>query len=308
MALIMGAITACVLAASVNAVLSRQDQTLQRMAFTSGAAITSFIANNAAVTAADNATLPPDQRDWLPVQAFVRTAADDPNVSRIMIVDDAGVIRASSLLSDIGQPYRAPAHEPMLERRDSLSIWDASGQTLRFERPIIYAGRAFGRVDVSVKKADLNAAAEQSRLLLAFLSLVTLGAVVTVSYVTARAVVLPIRRLRRALQDAGGGDFDFRISHSRRDEFGELFDGFNQLVATAQARLDSAEADQSGAFAVQRQDTPDTALPTDLFTAAADGDCDRTQITTPIDQSMPTTAQAAPDPGLVKRLRNLKRA
>jgi methyl-accepting chemotaxis protein len=49
----------------------------------------------------------------------------------------------------------------------------------------------------------------------------------------------PLRRLRAALDDAAAGDLDFRISHQRRDEFGDLFESFNALVAGVQKRMDA---------------------------------------------------------------------
>ena len=245
MTLLMGSITAVVLMASIGAVLHRQGQTLERMALSSGTAITTFIANNAALTAVDNAALPPQQRDWLPVEAFVKTVAD-PNIQRITVVDDGGIVRASTRPQEIGSRYRAASGEPLVTRRDGLAVSNAHGaggaDAFRFVRPITYAGRTFGSVDVRVDKADLNDASRLSRLLLGLLGFVTVGAVLAVSFAAARAMAMPVRRLKAALKDAAGGNFDFRISHRRRDEFGDLFDAFNQLAAAVQARLEPFEA------------------------------------------------------------------
>src|SRR5690606_40583029 len=57
---VMAVITAAALVLSVGAVLQRQDQAMQRMALTSGAAIASFVASNAALPAAENAGLARD--------------------------------------------------------------------------------------------------------------------------------------------------------------------------------------------------------------------------------------------------------
>jgi len=299
MALVMGAITGLVLAVSVGAVLWRQTQAMRHMAVTSGSAITAFVANNAAVTLAENATLPPDQRDWLPIQAFVRTAADDPNVQQITIVDAGGVIRASTGLTDIGRRYRPETSEHLVSRQNGERVSNASADSFRFVRPVVYAGRPVGQVDVSVNEADLNAASALSRLLLGFLALVTLGAVTLASYVTARAMVLPIHRLRAAFRDAVGGNLDFRISHARRDEFGELFDGFNGLATVVQARLEALDAAPAGH---RRAPIRPVAAPD---AAHADIDSDGTQITTPLVEPEP----AGPHPeSLVRRLSGLRRA
>ena len=63
-----------------------------------------------------------------------------------------------------------------------------------------------------------------------------------VSFVTARSLTRPMRRLRAALTDAAGGNMEFRISHHRRDEIGALFDAFNLLAASAGDRMIDAEA------------------------------------------------------------------
>jgi serine/threonine-protein kinase len=267
---------------------------MQRMALSSGAEIAAFIANNAAVSLAENATLPPDQRDWLPVQAFVRTAADDANVRQITIIDGAGVIRASTALTDIGRPYRASPAPDVIARRGGVTVLAAAGRAYRFVRPVLYAGRPVGAVDVEVSASDLAAASTLSRVLLGFLALVTLGAVMTVSYVTAQTVAQPLRRLRAALTEAADGDLEFRISHARRDEFGELFDAFNRLAGRLQGRADTAEMDPLVA--------PGPPAQAGLAWAKAAVDVDRTQIDVAF-------APARPEPvRLMRRLRDLRRA
>jgi tRNA A-37 threonylcarbamoyl transferase component Bud32/HAMP domain-containing protein len=243
--LIMASITAIVLVISIGTVLDRQYQAMQRMALTSGSAIASFVASNAALQAADNATLPPAERDWLPVEAFIKTASADRNVQQMTVVDSEGVIRASTNEALVGKAYHAPQGEPVLRKDGDLVITDAPDfkgvDGFRFVRPILYGGHAFGAVDVTVSKAELQSAANLSRLLLAGLGLVILGVVGMASFGAAQLVARPIRRLKAALADAAKGDLDFRISHERKDEFGELFDGFNRFTAAVQDRLEAAE-------------------------------------------------------------------
>ncbi|MDP3854189.1 protein kinase [Phenylobacterium sp.] len=241
--LIMAGITAVVLLVCVGLVLNRQDKAMERMTLSSGAAIASFVASNAALTAADNATLPQDQRDWAPVSAFVRAASADPNIRQITVVDADGLIRGATDATQVGQIYETPRGETLVQKGSNAVVTSIKPEKgvggFRFVRPILYAGRSFGTVDVAVSTADLEAAASLSHWLLAALSAVTLGVVVAVSYAAARQVAGPIRRLRAALADAVRGDLDFRISHNRKDEFGELFDGFNRFAASVQDRLET---------------------------------------------------------------------
>ena len=73
------------------------------------------------------------------------------------------------------------------------------------------------------------------------LAALVLAVVAGLGFVFGRLMTLPLRRLKQALRDAAMGDFDFRISHRRRDEFGELFDGFNRMASEVQERLLAAE-------------------------------------------------------------------
>jgi methyl-accepting chemotaxis protein len=248
--LLMATITAAVLMVSIGAVLHRQDEVLQRMALTSGSAITSFVAANASLKAADNASLPAEQRDWLPVEAFVKAAAADPNVRGMTVVDADGIIRAATDPARIGKVYFPPENEKIVQRGADLAVSETQigrgAAGFRFVRPIVYAGHPFGRVDVSIAKAELDAAARLSRLLLMSLGAATLIGVIAVSFTVARLLALPIRRLKAALDDAAGGDLDFRISHHRNDEFGELFDSFNRYTAAMQERLETARAVVAG--------------------------------------------------------------
>jgi eukaryotic-like serine/threonine-protein kinase len=326
MTLLMASITALVLLVSIGTVLQRQYQAMERMTLTSGSAIASFVASNAALTAVDNASLPPEQRDWMPVQAFVMTASGDPNVQQITVVDDAGVVRAASRPGLVGQAYRPAGGEAVVSRSAGLTVSAAgagNGAGFRFMRPILYAGRTFGRVDVTLSKAELLSVADLTRLLLAILGIVTLGSVIAVSYAAGRAVALPVRQLKAALADAAGGDLNFRISHRRKDEFGDLFDGFNRLAAAMQERLEAAEAGPKTRVDVH------TAIDTGPFAptlatsaavvsalAAADSidDQDRTQISSPPDIPEPRPPATAPDArsevhgGLFERLRQLRQA
>lgn len=244
MTLAMAAITAVVLLAAVGLVLNRQDKAMQEMVLTSGTAITSFVASNAALTAADNAGLPPEERDWAPVESFVRAAASDKNVRAITVVDADGLVRASSDAARIGRIYEAPKGEGLVRKTAEATVTSAQLEAgegaFRFVRPISYAGRSFGLVDVSISKHELEAASALSLWLLIGLSAVVLGVVAAVSYAAARQVAAPIRRLKAAFADAAKGDLDFRISHNRKDEFGELFDGFNRFAGQVQHRLEQA--------------------------------------------------------------------
>ena len=241
--LITAFITALVLAAAIGTALFRQRSAMQDVALASGTAVSAFVANNAALRAVDNAALPADQQDWVPVEVFVKSAGADPNIRAITVVGADGVVRAASDQRLVGHPYRTPVGEPLVSRRDGISITSTRGdQAFRFVRPITYARQAYGKVDVALDQTVLQSASRLSTLLLILLGVVTLGSVMFATYLGTRLLQAPIKRLKAALLEIARGNLDFRISHHRRDEFGELFDDVNLVAQSMQERLDSVEA------------------------------------------------------------------
>jgi serine/threonine-protein kinase len=242
--LAMVLVTALALAASISGVLDRQYRAMEHMTLVSGSSIASFVASNAALPSVENAATPPAERDWQPVQAFIAAAAKDQSVRWMTMVDNDGIIRGSSDPKLLGTRYRPPRGERLVQggevRVTDIKLDDGS-DGFRFVHPILYAGRHFGLIEVSISKAELEAAAATSRNLLVGLGVVVLLVVAGVSFAMARLLAQPVRRLRSALSDATMGDLDFRISHDRKDEFGELFNGFNLFVTAMQERLEAAE-------------------------------------------------------------------
>ncbi|SFS09750.1 protein kinase domain-containing protein [Sphingomonas jatrophae] len=243
LAALLTLITAAVLAASVLTAVVAQRRAMRDVALASGQAISSFVANNAALRAVDNAALPPEAQDWLPVEVFVRSASADRGIRGITVVDAAGIVRAASQETRVGQPYRAPLNEEQVSRRGDIAVTEVEGgDAFRFVRPITYAGRGFGKVDVAVDATALHAASRTSELALLLVSIVTLLSVGAAAYLSGRMLKSPIERLREALLEIARGNLDFRISHHRKDEFGELFEGVNMVAQSMEERLSSVEA------------------------------------------------------------------
>ncbi|WP_374408450.1 protein kinase [Pelagerythrobacter sp.] len=239
------AVTALALTACVYTILERETRALEQMAAVSGNSIAAFVTGNAAVTAADNAGLPPDEQDWTALQAFVSAAAQDEGMRDIVVADVDGIVRAASDGTLIGAPYRPAAAEPAIIQQAGRRVTSApdigAGAGLRFVRPITYAGARFGTVDLVLRRDALDAAIATSKTLLAIVSAIVMAVVLLVGYLSGALVARPLRRLRRALDDAANGDFAFRISHKRRDEFGDVFDAFNRAAGAAEARMTTTD-------------------------------------------------------------------
>ncbi|WP_084396612.1 serine/threonine-protein kinase [Henriciella aquimarina] len=234
------AITVAFLFVAGSFVISRQNATMKRLAETSGSSIASFVATNTAVHAVENSSLPETSQDWLPVQAFINSASADPNVTEMAVIDRQGVIRAASDPFQVGttdtdiQEQGIPAGDS--GGRVATVEGDDGAEMFQFTQPITYAGRNFGVVEIGMQKADLTSAAVYMRNMLIGLGILVVAMVGCLSYMAARTLLLPLRRLKAALRDAAAGDVDFLISHQRKDEFGELYDSFNAFAVSVQSR------------------------------------------------------------------------
>jgi serine/threonine-protein kinase len=248
--LAMVALVAVALVLSIGAVLDRQYRAMEQMAISSGSSIAAFVASNAALPSVENAATAPAERDWTPIQAFIAAAAHDQSVRWMTMVDADGVIRGASDPKLLGTRYNPPKGETEVSTDGNVTVTqiklDNGQQGFRFVHPILYSGRKFGMIEVSISKAELQKAAATSRNLMIALAAIILAVVGAISFTVARLLARPVSRLNRAMRDAAMGDLDFRISHRRRDEFGELFDGFNLLAGAVQNRLETAERPSGG--------------------------------------------------------------
>lgn len=193
------------------------------------------------MVAADNAGLPPGAQDWTSVQAFVTTATEKEGVREIVVADASGIVRAASRDALIGQRYAAMA---------TAAAGPDAG--LRFVRPIDYAGARFGTVDIVLGRKALDEAIATSQTLLAAVSALVMLVVLIVGYLSGAMVTRPLRRLRNALDDAARNGFALRISHARRDEFGETFDAFNRAAAEAEELSAGQRAETEGSLLATR--------------------------------------------------------
>lgn len=225
----LAGVTACALALSTGIVLNRQEATLEQTALASGASTVDFIARNVALRVADNAGLAAAEQDWLPLQSLVDAAARDKIVRKISVLDEHDIVRASGDGQGIGKP-RVGA--PAAGSRTS-TIGDNG---FVYVRPIRYANANFGQIEVELGREAIDAAIANTRALLIVMALFVVLMVFGASFVAARQLTQPLRRLRKALDDVAAGNAAFRLSHRRRDEFGSVFDAFNGMAAAVEQR------------------------------------------------------------------------
>lgn len=157
----------------------------------------------------------------------------------MVVADTGGIVRAADDTKLIGTRYRRTVGEAAIGSGAGVTAAPdrGKGAGLRFVRPIRYAGAEFGTVDLVLRRTALDAAIDNARMLLTVLSLVIMGVVLVIGYLSGAMVARPLARLRKALDEAAKSDFALRISHRRRDEFGAAFDAFNRAAAAVEPHL-----------------------------------------------------------------------
>jgi serine/threonine protein kinase len=213
-------VTAALLALPIGIVVKREEVLLNRTAITSGNSIASFVAANAALLAADNFSLPEAEQDWLPVQAFVRSAAKDPAIRDIVVSDARGIVRGSIANGKIDHPPAAKSPGASVD------------EGVHIRRDITYAGHPFGHVDVILDQNNLDRTSASSRNLMIELGIAIWLLVTAMTYFVARSLIAPLRQLNRLIGKTGDAA-PFRMVHKRSDEFGQLFDRINDLVTSS---------------------------------------------------------------------------
>ena len=224
--LVFAGAAACALSVGTTLVLDRQASTMEDMARHSGQSMADFVSRNAALRVAENAGVSAEEQDWLPLQAFAETAAQDQTVRRIVIADDAGIVRAASDKTLLGHPFRPLADQPG-----------------RVAEPIRYGGANFGTVEMLFDRAPLVFAMADAQRWLIGLSIFVTCLIGLIGYLSAQSLLRPLRRLRKGMEALADGEQGVRLTARRRDEFTPLFEMFNRLSSEVERRHDAPMED-----------------------------------------------------------------
>ena len=201
--------------------------------FDAGASLAKFVAVHSAVPVLD--------QDWVPLRLFVQDARARNSVDYLVVTDHADLVEASTEPDLIGKPFQPPHRTDQLVAKPDLTISSAGLQNGRsiflFDTPILFQKTEVGHIFLGIDQAGVTHVLHATLWLMAVLGLLATITVGSLSYLFARFIARPLRSLRGALQDLGAGDLDRRISETRNDEFGALFQTFNSAVEGLQLNI-----------------------------------------------------------------------
>lgn len=225
---LLAGVIALVMAVTIVFIQYKQSQTLTQYAADSGAAFAKFIAIESAATVLD--------QDWYSIEVFVSEASRRESFDYLVILDHTGVVRGATDPDLVGQPYVEPASAELLWEsggvRTSLVDLPGGASAFDFQTAITFAGREVGSIRLGLSRAGVLAVERTTQILLLVLGVVTIAAVAIVSFVLARLLARPINIAREGLDAIARGNYDWRISQTRKDELGELFESFNKMAAS----------------------------------------------------------------------------
>jgi serine/threonine-protein kinase len=93
-----------------------------------------------------------------------------------------------------------------------------------------------GQLILGLSQDGLDKVKSTTDWLMFFLALITTSSVAVVMFIFGGLIARPLNVLNQSLKGFAAGNLDTRISLTRNDEIGEVFDGFNNMAAAIQDR------------------------------------------------------------------------
>lgn len=237
----MAIFVALVMGATATLISYKQQAAMMAQVTDTAASLARFIAaQNAAAVLGE---------DWDSVDVAVQEMMKTGNFERLAVVDRAGVVRASSLPAQVGQPFQPPAAEALASpgRGMVASRYLAGGEpVLGFEAPINWQDTRVGQVFLGVAEKPLAQVVRLSNTLMGVLALVTVAAVAVATWLLVNWFAKPVRLLSDSMAEIAKGRFGYRIAEQRNDEFGQLFKDFDAMAQALQDRSGGGEGSRPG--------------------------------------------------------------
>ncbi len=227
----MALIVAVVMGLTAAVITQRQYTAMMGQVSDYGASLARFIAQQNAASVLGE--------DWAAVEVAVQEIMKTRNFERVTVIDNTGVVRASSQADHVGQPYKAEAGQSLgpLAGGIATSRYMVQGeQVLGFDAPVTFQDKQVGRVALGIPERPLTQVARLSISLMIVLAVATVLAVAIAMYFVANWFAKPIQLVADSMAEIGKGRFDHRINEQRKDEFGQLYVAFDAMAQALQDR------------------------------------------------------------------------
>jgi eukaryotic-like serine/threonine-protein kinase len=182
--------------------------------------------------------------DWIFLEVFIQDAMIGQQFSYLTLVDRNGIIRGSSNLEKLGKPEEKISNSQLIAKVGDVTIqrYDVSNSSsmMDFDAPVVFRGEPIGRIHLGMRWDPLEELSKQIVWTMVLLMIVTVAAASVVAYALASAISKPVHVLRKSFGEIKKGNLGYRIAQTRKDEFGELFQSFDEMAETIQKNSESA--------------------------------------------------------------------
>jgi serine/threonine-protein kinase len=230
-ALAMAAIVAVVMGITATVITQKQYTAMVGQATEYGASLARFIARQHAASALNE--------EWEVVDVALQEMMKTGSFERIVFIDKAGIVRATSLPAGLGLPYKPAGTESLGQMTGGAAAvrYQAGAEpVLGFEAPVSFQSTNVGRIALGIPEKPLVQVAQLSISLMLILALITVTAVALAMYFLANWFAKPIRLVSDSMREIGKGNLTHRIGEQRKDEFGQLFAEFDAMAQALQSR------------------------------------------------------------------------
>jgi serine/threonine protein kinase len=228
----VGAIVGLVSFISINIVFNIQSTAMTKQAVDSGSSFAKFISTETAI--------PILSEDWISLETFIGDAASRDTFSYLIVTDRAGLVRGASDNSLVGKMYEPNANAELISETEDVhttSSETADGRKMfNIKTPILFQSTEVGQIILGLSQDGLDEVKSITGWLMFFLALITTSSVAVVMFIFGGLIARPFNVLNQSLKGFAAGNLDTRISLTRNDEIGEVFDGFNNMAAAIQDR------------------------------------------------------------------------
>jgi serine/threonine protein kinase len=217
---------------SIYIVFNIQSDAMTKQAVDSGSSFAKFISNQTAIPILDE--------DWISLDTFIGDAASRDTFSYLIVTDRAGLVRGASDNSLVGKMYEPNENAELISKTEDLhttSSETADGRKMfNIKTPILFQSTEVGQIILGLSQDGLDEVKSITGWLMFFLALITTSSVAVVMFIFGGLISRPFNVLNQSLKGFAAGNLDTRISLTRNDEIGEVFDGFNNMAAAIQDR------------------------------------------------------------------------
>lgn len=228
---IMTTVVAIAMAFSATLVYRALENTLTQQAIDSGISFSNFVAVQSAI--------PVLSEDWATLESFAEDAAARDSFKYLIVSDHENIVRVASDSALVGSSRTAASDVPAVYSQGEIRVTD-NGSAFDFSVPILFNQTRVGSVNVGMERSQLEAALATTARMMIILGLAIVLAVAVVLFVFNKVIAKNILLATKALKLFGQNQYETRISKTRADEFGALFNAFNTMADGLEKSLDQA--------------------------------------------------------------------